>query len=128
MNEARVFKVVVADDSSVVRERIVAMLCELPRVAVVAESSDVHSALEYVREFEPDLVILDWSMPGGSGIDVLRTVSREELNTQVIVLTNYALPEYAYIARNAGALAFFSKSDEFTNAIDMVREMAAKKQ
>ena len=116
--------VVIADDSSVVRERLAAMLGELPGVSVVGLSNNVSTTLDTMRSLRPDVLVLDLSMPGGSGLDVLRTISHQRLPTQVIVLTNYSFPEYEREARKYGASAFLNKSTQFPEVVEFVRNLA----
>jgi DNA-binding NarL/FixJ family response regulator len=116
-------RVLVADDSSPVRERMVSLLKELSCVRTVAESMDVPSTIECVCRFLPHVVILDISMPGGCGLDVLEFISAERIPSLVVVVTNFADPEYEDQARKAGADAFFDKSRDFHKAVEFVREL-----
>lgn len=118
-------RVVIADDSVVVRERVAALLSETPGVRVVAVSGDVKGTLHALRTHQPDLLILDLSMPGGSGLEVLRQLRSENSSVAAVMLTNYAYPEFERQARELGAVAFFDKTREFLRVADLVREMAA---
>lgn len=117
-------RILVADDSIPVRERMAALLNELPCVEVVAESNDVPTTIECVAGQHPDVVILDISMPGGSGLDVLQTIRTLDRPPLVVVLTNHTDPEYETQARNLGASAFLNKSRDFLKAVDFVRDLA----
>jgi DNA-binding NarL/FixJ family response regulator len=116
-------KVLIADDSKVIRERLAGLLREVPDVSVVGETEDVAGTLEGIRRLCPSVVILDLSMPGGSGLDVLREMGREGLEAVVIVLTNYPFPEYRKEALDRGASAFLNKSSEFDRVAELVRAM-----
>ncbi len=105
--------VLIADDSLVVRERLVAILDELAGIQIVGQAENVTEAIEAIRKLRPDVVILDIRMPGGSGIDVLHHIKREETRPRVIILTNYPFPEYRQRCLNAGANFFLDKSTEF---------------
>jgi DNA-binding NarL/FixJ family response regulator len=119
-------RVLVADDSAPVRERMVSLLGELPHVKVAAESDDVPDTIECVRRLRPHLVLLDISMPGGSGFDVLDMIRAERIPTLVIVLTNHAEPEYETRAFRTGAVAFLDKSRDFLKAIDFIRDFSER--
>ncbi len=119
-------RVLIADDAAVVRERLVAMVSEIPGVAVVAEAGCVQETLRAVREHKPQVVILDLSMPDGSGLDVLAQMRREQLEAVVLVLTNYPYQEYELLARERGASAFLDKSREFMKVTELVRDLAAR--
>jgi DNA-binding NarL/FixJ family response regulator len=113
----------IADDSHVIRERLGGLLREVPDVSVVAETGEAKETLDAVRRLTPAVLILDLSMPGGSGLEVLRQMSRDRLATVVIVLTNFPFPEYKKEALRHGAVAFLNKSSEFMKVIEFVRQL-----
>jgi DNA-binding NarL/FixJ family response regulator len=117
-------RVLIADDSPVIRERLAALLCEVPGVSVVAQAEDVPGTLEAARRLRPAVIILDLSMPGGTGLDVLRQMAWEWPRVVIIVLTNYASPEYERAARKQGASAFLNKSTEFMKVAELVRNLS----
>lgn len=117
-------KVVIADDSALVRDRMASMLKELTRVEVVAESVDVPGTLHQLRRIRPHVLILDMDMPGGSGMEVLRIIQSEEIPSLVIVLTNHCEPEYEEGALRGGAAAFLDKSRDFLKAVEIIRSLA----
>jgi len=106
-------KVFIADDSLVVREHLVTMLDELPRIVIVGQAETVAEAISAIGKLRPDVVILDIHMPDGSGIDVLQTIKQDEPAPVVIVLTNYPYPAYRQKFLQAGADFFLDKSTEF---------------
>ena len=113
--------VLIADDSSVVRERMAALLKEVPGVSVVGEAVTVSATLDGLRRLRPSVLVLDLSMPGGSGLDVLREIGSDQPRPTVIVLTNYSFPEYETEACRLGANAFLNKSTQFMQVADLVR-------
>ena len=115
-------RVFIADDSLVVREHLVTMLDELPRIEIVGQAENVAEAINGIREFQPDVVILDIRMPGGSGIDVLQRVKQGEVTPIVIILTNYPYSGYRQKCLQAGADFFLDKSTEF----DQIPELLAR--
>jgi DNA-binding NarL/FixJ family response regulator len=123
--KALTLRVVVADDSDPVRERIVSLLSEL-RVRVAGEAADVQGAIDCVCRLRPHLVLLDLCMPGGSGLDVLAAIQAARIPALVVVLTNDSEPECEARARRAGAIAFFNKSRDFLKAVDFVREFSER--
>ncbi len=106
-------KVFIADDSLVVREHLVTMLDELPRIAIVGQAETVTEAINGILELQPDVVILDIRMPGGSGIDVLCNIKQDGVGPIVIILTNYPFSGYRQKCLQAGADFFLDKSTEF---------------
>lgn len=106
-------KVFIADDSRVVRERLITLLDELSGVEIVGQAEDVAETIRGIRTLQPDVVILDIRMPDGSGIDVLRQINQDGAGLIVIILTNYPFPGYRQRCLQAGADFFLDKSTEF---------------
>lgn len=115
----------IADDSTVIRERLVELLGTLENVTVVGEAADVPSAERGIRSTDPDVAIVDIRMPGGSGIDVLRTVKRAgAAKPAVIMYTNYGLPQYRQACAAAGADFFFDKAADTQALATTIRQIA----
>ena len=112
-------KVFVADDSPVVRERLISLLTELPNVEVVGETGAAMDAIDSIRRLKPTAVVLDISMPGG-GMFVLETIKKEDQAPLVIMLTNFANEPYRRRCLQLGADYFFDKSSEFDKVIDVL--------
>ena len=68
-------KVLLVDDSRIVRERLAALISELPDVVLIGEASNVSEGLKKIRQLRPHIVVLDISMPGGNGISQPRNRS-----------------------------------------------------
>jgi two-component system response regulator DevR len=117
-------KLVIADDSSAVRERLRAMLSNVEEIEFIGQAEDVGDAIDSVEEVKPDAVILDIQMPGGTGIDVLKHIKKEQPDTVVIVLTNYPYSQYRQECMDEGADYFFDKSLEFEKAIEVCKGLA----
>jgi DNA-binding NarL/FixJ family response regulator len=113
-------KVLIADDSGEVRERIKMLLSDVEMIEMIVEAENVQQAIEQIRKKGPDVVILDIRMPGGSGIDVLRTIDKKERVPVVIMLTNYPHHQYKRKCMDAGADFFFDKSREFEKVIEVL--------
>jgi DNA-binding NarL/FixJ family response regulator len=117
--------VFITDDSATIRERLVTMALDLPEIAVVGQAQDAPEALDAIRRTRPDVVITDIRMPGGNGIDVLRQLKKMKPAPKVIMLTNYAYPQYREKCKAAGADFFFDKSTEFDQipqALEQLRQ------
>jgi DNA-binding NarL/FixJ family response regulator len=110
---SRNVKVFIADDSTIVRERLGTMLDELAGIDLVGQAGNVGQAINAVRRLKPDAVILDIRMPGGSGINVLQAIKQAVPAPLVIVLTNYPYPIYRERCLQVGADFFLDKSTEF---------------
>ncbi len=116
------YKVLIADDSKMLRSRLVEMLSEIKGIEVVGEAEDCPGTIEAVGRLKPDIVIQDIVMPAGNGISVLEMIKKSKLPPKVIMFTNYPYPEYRKKCMNAGADFFFSKSTEFENLIEVLKQ------
>ena len=113
-------KVFIADDSNEIRKRIIAMLSDVKNIEVIGEAGNVPDAITSIHEFHPDVAILDIRMPGGSGIDVLKTIEKRNGVPIVIILTNYPHSQYRKRCMDAGADFFFDKSGECEKVVEVV--------
>jgi DNA-binding NarL/FixJ family response regulator len=105
--------VLIADDSQVVVDRLRAMLSEVRGIEIAGHASTVPEALHAVQSLCPDVVLLDLQMRGGRGMDLLKTIRREQPGLPVIVLTNHSHSQYRKKCLENGAHSFFDKSTEF---------------
>jgi len=119
-------KVFIADDSKVLRERVIEMFSELPGIEIIGHAQDVPEALTAIKKLNPDVVILDIRMPGGSGIDVLQDIKKEKQAPVVIILTNYPYPQYRKKCLGLGADYFFDKSTEFEKITELFKQLTVK--
>jgi DNA-binding NarL/FixJ family response regulator len=103
-------QVLVADDHALVRAGIRALLERIDRVQVVGEAGDGLQALELIKELGPDVVLLDLTMPGLSGFEVLKETSERFPDVNMIVLSVHDTAEYAIHALRSGAAGYLPKS------------------
>ena len=118
-------RVVIVDDSAVIRQRLVDLLEDVGGVQVVDVATDGHEGLEAVLTLSPDVVILDIRMPGMSGIDLLQALRHREVSPVLIVLTNFPYPAYRKRCKELGAQYFFDKSTEFPAAVEVLQALAS---
>jgi len=116
-------KVLIVDDSDLVRERLAALLGELPGVAVVGQAADGTTALRLFQARHPDVVVLDIELPGASGFLVLTWIKRHQPAAVVIMLSNHAALPFRLGCARLQAEYFFSKSTEFERVADLLRTM-----
>jgi DNA-binding NarL/FixJ family response regulator len=102
-------RILLADDHTLVREGIRALVEKLPTVTVVGEAKDGREALRLVKEHKPDLVLMDIAMPGLNGLEATARISKEVSTTRVIILSMYANEEYIREAIRAGAAGYMVK-------------------
>jgi DNA-binding NarL/FixJ family response regulator len=120
---APVSRILIVDDHDVVRVGFRQMLSEHARFNVSGEASSAAEALEALRRDPFDIVLLDLSLPDGSGIDVLRRIKVRYPDTRVLVLSGFPEEQYGINMLRAGASGFLSKTcsvEELIRAIDTI--------
>jgi len=120
--ESRPLRVLVVDDHDIVRQGLVALLARRPQFQVVAQAGTVAGALAEARRFEPELVLMDVSLPDGSGIDACRAIRAELPGTRVVFLTSSPEEEDVFAAIVAGATGYVLKQ---SRASALVRALEA---
>jgi DNA-binding NarL/FixJ family response regulator len=116
-------RILIADDHTVVRRGLKHILADIPFVAVVDEAADGQEVLDRVRRNAYNLVLLDISMPGRSGIEVLRDLKSEQPKLPVLILSMYPEDQYAVRALKAGASGYLTKesaAEELAAAVNKI--------
>jgi DNA-binding NarL/FixJ family response regulator len=119
-------RVLIADDSVVVRERLAEMVSELKGVELVGKAEDAIEARSLAEKLRPDVAILDVRMPGGSGVDVLHDIKRQNPRTKVIMLTAYPHPEVRNKCVQGGADYFLETSTEFARVLAILDDCLSR--
>lgn len=114
-------RVLVADDHTILREGIVALLQRSDEIEVVGQASDGVEAVALAQKLRPDVVVTDISMPGLSGIEVVRRLAAGADSLRVLVLTMHAEEEYVIHMVKAGASGFLLKDSPASEVIDAVQ-------
>ncbi len=116
-------KVLVADDHAILRRGIKQILAEIPSVDMVDEATNGQEVLAKVAKGSYDLVLLDISMPGRSGLEVLKQLKAEKPALPVLMLSMHPEEQYALRALKAGASGYLTKEsapDELISAIQKI--------
>ena len=116
-------RILLVDDHEIVRLGLKALLERHPNFEVVAEASAAHEAIEKVEAFQPDVVVMDIRLPGGSGIEACEEISERFHDSKVIMLTSYAEDEMLFSAIRAGAAGYVLKQiggEDLVKAIEAV--------
>ena len=118
-------RVVVADDHTIVREGLKQLLDASADLEVVGEAQNGHEVIERVRNLEFDLLLLDMSMPGKSGIELIRQVHTEKPKLKILVLSMHEEHQYAVRAIRSGASGYLTKESASTQLVEAIRKVAA---
>jgi len=106
--------VLIADDHTLVRDGIRALLALASDIEVVGEAANGKEAVEKARELAPDVVLMDLAMPVVTGLEATRRICRESPGTKVLALTQYDDSEYVIPVVEAGARGFVTKMSAFS--------------
>ena len=113
----------IADNSDLLCMRLVEMLSEIEGIEIVGQANDAPDAVEAIKRLSPDVVILGIWMPSGNGIIALQRIKGIESPPKVIMFSDYPYPQYREKCMDAGADFFFSKSTEFNNVTNVLKQM-----
>jgi RNA polymerase sigma factor (sigma-70 family) len=116
-------KVCLVEDSKEVREGMISLLALDRRFEVLASYTNAESALEYLPDWNADIVIMDINLPGMSGIDCIRKVKRQCPKSQFIMFTIYENDEKVFEALEAGANGYLLKKTPLLKITDSLIEL-----
>ena len=114
----------IVDDHAVVRTGIRLLLDQEEGIEAVGEASSGRDAIFEARSLKPDVILMDVVMPGGSGLDVIPTLLKEQPGTKVLVLSMQDDPRYVREAFAAGATGYVLKEAADVEVVAAVREVA----
>ncbi len=117
-------RVVIADDHTIVREGLKQVLSAAPDLTIVAEAQNGHEVLQRARELEFDVLLLDMSMPGKSGIELIKQVRAEKPKLRILVLSMHQEQQYAVRAIKAGASGYLTKESASAQLVSAIRKVA----
>ena len=110
LTQVKQIRVLLADDHLLVRSGIRSLLDRMSEIQVVAEAGDGHEALRLIEKYQPDVVLMDLSMPNLSGLQATVRVTKNFPNVRVIILSMYSNDEYVTRALAAGAAGYLVKT------------------
>src|SRR5438876_6964604 len=117
-------RVFITDDSKIVVERLADLLKDVAGVEIVGQAGNALEAILSIQQTNPDAVILDLQMPGGSGLDVLRAIRQGHPRLKVLICTNFPYPQYRDECLAAGANYFLDKSADFDKIPVIFRQIS----
>jgi len=120
-------KILIADDFPLIRQGVIQTLRNDGCCANFHEAGDGREVLDYIRENDYDLVLLDISMPGRNGIDVLKQIKSLRPRLPVLILTMYPEEQYAVRAMKAGAAGYVSKTQDPSVLVEAVNRVSLGK-
>lgn len=118
------YEVLVADDHAIIRDGLRQILSDTDDFLVVGEASNGNMVLEKIREREWDVVLLDLSMPGRSGVELIKLIKSERPKTRILVFSMHPEEQYAVRAIRAGASGYLSKESDSDWLVPAMRKVA----
>ena len=116
--------IIIADDHAIVRAGVRLLLEREPDLHVVDEVATGEAAIQRTFELQPDVLVLDLSMPGVSGFEVARQVRGGSRGTRIVVLSMHANESYVHEALHCGALAYVLKESTSNELVRAIRSVA----
>jgi two-component system, NarL family, invasion response regulator UvrY len=118
-------RVLLADDHTIVRTGLKEILADTGDLTVAGEATNGAEVLSQVREHEYDVVVLDMSMPGRSGIELIKQVKSEKPRLRILVLSMHSEEQYAVRALKAGASGYLTKESAADELVAGIRRIAS---
>jgi two-component system invasion response regulator UvrY len=115
-------KILIADDHAIVRRGLRQILADTPDVALVGEAQNAQQVLDLARVQDWDVVVLDISMPGRGGLEVLKELKREYPKLPVLILSMHPEDQYAVRALKAGAAGYLTKESAPEDLLTAIRK------
>jgi len=115
-------RVLLADDHTVVRQGLKALLEAEQDIAVVGEANTGREAVQLTKKLLPEVVVMDIAMPNLNGLEATRQIAKEVPMTKLLVLSSYNDDEYVHQVTEAGAMGYLLKQTAATDLIKAVRE------
>lgn len=118
---ANSISILLVDDHIVFRKGVRMLLETASDLSIVGEAGNGEDALSMLEQLHPDVVVLDWVMPGMNGLEVLKQMNRKHIGTRVIILSMYANETYVSNAMKNHASGYVLKDDIVADLVNAVR-------
>jgi DNA-binding NarL/FixJ family response regulator len=121
------YRIVIAEDHTILREGLRALLSSNPDFEIVGEAEDGREAIRCVEKLKPNLVLTDLSMPRMNGMDAIRDIKRKSPGTKILVLTVHKTEEYILATLQAGADGYLLKDSTHAELLAAVKHVLSGK-
>ncbi|OKH42876.1 DNA-binding response regulator [Calothrix sp. HK-06] len=123
MSQSTIIRVMIVDDHSIVRQGLATIINRDPEMTVIAQAEDGQQAINYFREYQPDVTLMDLRMPQMGGVEAITAICAEFKPARIVVLTTYDGDEDIYRGLQAGAKGYLlkdAKPNELLSAIRII--------
>ena len=117
-------RILIADDHEVVRAGLTAIISAQADMTIVAQAADGVEAVALARDKQPDVILLDLSMPNKNGVDAIREIKQANAEARILVLTSFDDDERVFPAIKAGALGYLLKDTPRAQLLEAIRDVA----
>jgi len=121
------YRIVIAEDYTILREGLRSLLLSSPEFEVVGEARDGREAIQCVVKYKPDLIITDLSMPRMDGMEAIREIKKESPKTKILVLTVHRAEEYILNTLKEGASGYLLKDSTHAELVMAVKKVLSGK-
>ena len=121
------YRIVIAEDHTILREGLRALLSSNPDFEIVGEAEDGREAIRCVEKLKPNLILTDLSMPRMTGMDAIREIKRRSPETKILVLTVHRTEEYIHATLEAGADGYLLKESTQAELLMAVKHVLSGK-
>lgn len=120
-------KVLIIDDSENIRIVVSKALNLLSNISEILHSSDIEDGIIKIKNFNPDILILDLMLKSGTGFDVVRQIKDSENKPYIILYSNFLSEKYIQIAKSYEIDAFFDKSSDILELVELIENIKPTK-
>jgi DNA-binding NarL/FixJ family response regulator len=120
-------RILIVDDHDIVRQGLKRLFEKVERMTIIAEQDNGVNALHWLRNNDCDVVLLDISMPGLSGIEVLKQMRDEKPKLPILIFSNYTEDQYAMRLIKAGASGYVCKGSDSAVVVEAIRDVVSGK-
>lgn len=118
-------RVLIADDHAIIRDGLRQIICSVPQMTVVGEAADGEELLRKIAQTPPDVLLMDMSMPGKSGIALIQQIKSIREKLPILVLSMHRESQYAVQAIRAGASGYITKNTASVHLIEGIKKVAS---
>ncbi len=119
------FEVLVADDHAIIRDGLKKILADTEDLMVAGEASNGHTVMELIKQRDWDLLMLDLSMPGRHGLELIKLIKAEKPKLPILIFSMHQEEQFAVRALRAGASGYLSKEGDSDLILPAMRKVAA---
>ena len=123
MSETSEIKLLIVDDHILLREGLVSLFTTQPGFEVIGEAGTVAEAISLSRELKPNLILMDYGLPDGTGLEATQAILAEHPDTNIIFLTVHEAEDDLFAAIRSGAKGYLLKNIPVAKMIDAIKGM-----